>query len=82
MNQTTQSPTFLDNRQAADYLGFSASTLNNSRYTGLLGGVKAPPFRKLGKSIRYERLALDNWLSQFKPQISTSENITHHARWP
>jgi predicted DNA-binding transcriptional regulator AlpA len=74
MNHATQLQSFLDNRQTADYLGFSPSTLNNSRYTGLLGGVKAPPFRKLGKAIRYERTALDNWLSQFKPQTSTSEN--------
>ena len=70
MKLTTSIQTFLDNRQAADYLGFSPSTLNNSRYTGL----KAPPFRKLGKAIRYERAALDTWLSQFKPQTSTSEN--------
>lgn len=65
---------WLDTKQAADFLGFSQSTIANSRYTGLLGGVKSPPYRKLGKSIRYEQLALDDWLSQFKIQTSTSEN--------
>jgi Helix-turn-helix domain len=64
-----------NNKGAADYLHFSPSTLNNSRYTGLLGGVKAPPYKKLGKSIRYDKTALDAWLGQFKEQTSTSENV-------
>jgi len=64
----------LDVKQAANYLGFSRSTLNNARYSGLLGGVKAPKFKKLGKSIRYERASLDAWLAQFQEQTSTSES--------
>lgn len=71
---TTHAPPLLDSKHAADYLGFSPSTLNNSRYNGLLGGVKSPPYRKLGKAIRYEQAALDQWLAQFKEQTSTSEN--------
>lgn len=70
-----QNPLALNSQQAAEYIGFSRSTLNNARYTGLLGGVAAPKFRKLGKSIRYEQSTLDAWLSQFKEQTSTSENV-------
>lgn len=66
--------TLLNNNEAATYLGFSPATLNNSRYYGTLGGVKAPAYRKLGKAIRYEKATLDQWLAQFKPQNSTSEN--------
>jgi predicted DNA-binding transcriptional regulator AlpA len=61
--------------EAAEYLGFSTRTLNNSRYTGLLAGVKAPPYRKMGKAVRYEKGALDTWKAQFKEQTSTSEDI-------
>lgn len=64
----------LDNKGAAIYLGFSPATLNNSRYTGLLGGVKAPPYQKLGKSIRYEQSALEHWLKQFPSQTNTSQS--------
>jgi hypothetical protein len=66
---------YLNPPQAAEYLGFSLSTLNNSRYSGLLGGVKSPPYIKLGKSIRYQRSTLDEWLSQFQEQNNTSQNI-------
>ncbi len=75
MKQKDNQIKLFDNKQAANYLGFSPTTLNNSRYTGLLGGVKAPPYRKLGKSIRYEQFALDTWLSQFQEQTSTSDNV-------
>lgn len=74
MNPKESIQTYLANKDAAKYLGFSPSTLNNSRYTGLLGGVKAPNFVKLGKTIRYKKPSLDKWLSQFKEQTSTSEN--------
>ena len=71
--------TQFDSKQAAQYLGFSLSTLNNARYTGLLGGVRAPKFKKLGKSIRYERASLDAWLAQFQEQTSTSESPNNAA---
>lgn len=64
----------LTNTEAADHLRLSPRTLNNSRYTGLLAGVKAPPYRKMGKSVRYELSALDAWKAQFTEQTSTSES--------
>jgi len=75
----TQSQTLYDTKQAANYLGFSDRTLSNSRSSGLLGGVKAPKYRKLGKSIRYERASLDAWLAQFQEQTSTSESPNNAA---
>ncbi|UTF60275.1 helix-turn-helix domain-containing protein [Gilvimarinus sp. DA14] len=60
--------------EAAEYLRLSFRTLNNSRYTGLLAGVKAPPYRKMGKAVRYELSALDTWKAQFSEQTSTSES--------
>lgn len=58
---------YLSNKSAADYLGYSASTLRNARHTGVLAGVEAPPYRKIGTTIRYEKETLEIWLSQFKP---------------
>lgn len=69
-----QNTILLDSKEAASHLGFSLSTLNNSRCTGLLAGRKAPPHKKIGKSIRYERKALETWLSQFEDQTSTSDH--------
>ena len=62
----------LSTREAAKKIGISLSTLNNSRHTGILTGVKAPPFRKLGKKVLYCEAKLDDWLSQFEDQTSTS----------
>lgn len=64
----------LINSEAANYLGFSPNTLNNSRTTGLLGGVKAPSFAKIGKSVRYDQNDLEEWLAQFDPRSSTGGN--------
>lgn len=75
MTDNVPASNLLTTPEAADYLGLSFRTLNNSRYTGLLAGVKAPPYRKLGKSVRYDKNALDKWLAQFKEQTSTSENV-------
>lgn len=72
-------PIYLDSREAAQFLGFSLSTLNNARYTGLLGGVKAPAFSKIGKSVRYKKPTLENWLAQFQEQTSTSETPNNAA---
>lgn len=57
--------------QAAQYLGCSEQTLRISRHTGKLFGVTAPPYRKLGRTVRYERARLDEWLGQFEEQTNT-----------
>ena len=70
MDSSTQ---LLTTKEAAQYLGFQATTLRNARYTGKLAGVKPPSYRKLGTVARYDRAALDDWLNQFKEQTCTSK---------
>ena len=62
----------LDTNQAAEYLGFAVSTLNISRVTGTLAGVKAPAYRKLGRKVVYDASILEEWLNQFENQPNTA----------
>jgi predicted DNA-binding transcriptional regulator AlpA len=56
---------YFDARQASAYLGISESWLRQRRMTGNLGGQRpAPPFVRLGRSIRYNKVDLDRWLAQ------------------
>lgn len=56
--------------EAANYLAVPENSLRLSRMQGergqLLLGVPAPSFLKIGRSIRYKKEALDNWLEQFE----------------
>lgn len=58
----------MSNREAADYLGLKAATLNKWRCHG--GG---PPFMKVGRLIRYRRADLDAYLLS-RIRLSTSDN--------
>ena len=58
MEPTTRSRTLPD-REAAIYIGMSESWLRQSRVTG---NPDAPPFLKIGRSVRYLRADLDIWL--------------------
>jgi hypothetical protein len=64
--------TLLSSNNAANFLGYSDNTLRNSRYTGTLAGVNAPPHIKLGTSVRYEMESLNGWLKQFH-QLTTAK---------
>lgn len=66
-------PQRLNEAQAAQYLGFSQSTLRKSRTTGELGGVDAPKYLKMGWRVFYPLAELDIWLSQFSPVSSTAQ---------
>lgn len=68
----TITPHLFDSQRAADYLTCSEQTLRVSRHTGRLFGVSAPPYRKMGRAVRYDRARLDNWLSQFEEQNNTA----------
>lgn len=48
----------LDTRGAASYVKLAAVTLERFRLTG-----DGPPFCKLGKSVRYRKADLDEWLA-------------------
>jgi len=66
---------FLSSIDASTHIGCAANSLKQSRSTGMLMGVKAPAYLKIGYNIRYKVSTLDDWLDQFEEQLSTSENI-------
>ena len=64
----------LTTRRAAELTGYSVKTLRNARCTGMLGGVSAPRFRKMGRghaAVRYDAAELEAWIAQFEPQTKT-----------
>ena len=58
--------------ECADKLGFASSTIRMSRVTGLLAGVPAPTYRKIGRKVAYDHVILDQWLNQFANQPNTT----------
>lgn len=53
----------LNETEAAKYIGMSRSFLSHDRMNGYrVGRTPGPEFLKLGKSIRYRKVDLDNWL--------------------
>lgn len=58
---------YLDTQAAAEHLGMSPNTLSRWRWTG-----DGPPFRKMGRSVRYARADLDTW-AEARTRHSTSE---------
>jgi predicted DNA-binding transcriptional regulator AlpA len=62
----------LDTHTAAFFIGAKSQMLKLSRMTGeLYKGVKAPPFVKLGHTIRYKRVDLEAWLDRHTTQQTT-----------
>lgn len=56
----------LSENEAAAYIGMSRSFLAQSRMDGpRQGRTPAPPFIKIGRSVRYIREDLDRWLDSF-----------------
>jgi len=55
-------------KEAATYLGLSASTLAKKRMTG-----DGPPYFKLGRKVLYDTKILDGWLDS-RICTSTSES--------
>ena len=49
---------YLNNREAAEYLGLSVRTMNRYRVTG-----DGPPYYRLGNRVRYVRAELDEWVT-------------------
>jgi len=64
----------LDSVEAAVYIGCAVSTLHQSRCTGALFGMTAPPFIKRGQHGRvfYKSSTLEKFLSQFKERANTA----------
>ena len=59
------SASYITTAQAAEFLGYSPQTLKVSRCTGILAGVDSPKYIKMGKRIRYQIPALEDWVNQF-----------------
>ncbi len=55
----------------AALLGCPPTALRLSRVTGLLWGVPAPKFVKIGRSVRYRTDTLREWVAQFAEQSNT-----------
>ncbi|MBW8189674.1 DNA-binding protein [Neiella marina] len=57
----------LTEAEASHYICMSRSFLRQARMDGnRLNRTPAPPFIKIGRSIRYMKGDLDNWLSSFQ----------------
>lgn len=52
-------------REAARYIDFSVSYMRQSRMNGnLKGRTPAPPYIRIGRSVRYDIADLDNWIDE------------------
>ena len=60
-------PRVLSEKETAAYICMSRSYLAQARMDGHRGGrTQAPPFIKIGRSVRYLREDLDAWLDSFR----------------
>lgn len=64
----------LNDKEAAPVVGSTANSLRQSRYTGLLFGVQAPKFLKMGRSIRYRLSELLAFIDSF-PEIESTTRL-------
>ncbi len=56
----------LSEKETSEYIGMSRSFLRQSRMEGNRATrTPAPPFLKIGRSVRYLREDRDNWLDSF-----------------
>ena len=87
MEQSTSShpSRALSEIEAARYIGMSRSFLAQSRMDGNRDNrTPAPPFIKIGRSVRYLREDLDQWLNNFLKLEHLGQNCANdsaqHAR--
>ena len=59
MQSPRQWPEVMDSEQTAEYLAISSRTLLQ-----LIKEEKGPPHQRVGRQFRFNREALDEWLSQ------------------
>lgn len=74
------SPQVLTEVEAARYISMSRSWLAQARMTG---NPDAPPFLKIGRSVRYLIADLDQWLAERRfraPNIRADQ--TSPSNWP
>mgnify|MGYP000650890068 CR=1 FL=1 len=66
-------PASFNNSDASKYLGVSPSSLEKSRETGLLLGVKSLRYRRAGKRVIYLKTDCDIWLEELPSFTNTAE---------
>ena len=69
--QNFMTPKLLTQNEVAKIIRKSEAWLERSRWSGIGG----PPYRKIGKSVRYELGEVLDWISSHPVITSTSENI-------
>jgi predicted DNA-binding transcriptional regulator AlpA len=81
MNQPEIIKRALSDREAAIYLGMSVSFLRQDRLNGYREGrTPGPRWVKIGRSVRYLREDLDDWLEQLKQKAAkASAGNTHQS---
>ena len=52
----------MTSKEAAEYLRYSEYTLRRARVSKYLAGVAAPPYHKIGRTVRYKKEELDEWI--------------------
>jgi predicted DNA-binding transcriptional regulator AlpA len=64
----------LTSKEAAAYIGVAESYLRQVRMTGQIGGrMVPPPHIEMGRSIRYDKVDLDNWIDALPKRFAISE---------
>lgn len=71
MEMTNDTQTLLTQTEAATILRKSVSWMERSRWNG-----SGPPYRKIGRHVRYPKAALLEWINGHPLQSSTSEGST------
>ena len=71
MDMTNDTQILLTQTEAATILRKSVSWMERSRWNG-----SGPPYRKIGRHVRYPKDALLDWINGHPLQTSTSESNT------
>jgi excisionase family DNA binding protein len=58
---------YLTTKEASTLIGMSESFLRRSRSEGTIGNrTPAPPFYKIGRTVRYHKDDLEKWMEAFR----------------
>jgi predicted DNA-binding transcriptional regulator AlpA len=62
----------LKTKEAAQYIGCSQFTLRTSRVMGTLYGYPSPIYIKLGRSVLYDKKAIEEWIDKYSKSMKNS----------
>lgn len=76
LNSNSSTARVFTEQQTSSYIGMSRSYLRQARMDGNRDNrTPAPPFIKIGRSVRYLREDLDAWLDQFMKLTHLGEAV-------